>query len=88
MVSQKPLADLKRAALEAEAVWLDARERKLRYLAPDEALLDCSNCHRVVIARDAKGHPPRKLWTCPCSPRVQQRVVRGRTYRRGEAFAS
>jgi hypothetical protein len=82
------LRELKRAALEAEDAWQKVRERTLQRLHADEALLDCRLCDRVVITRDAPGHPPRRLWRCPCAPRVEQKVVRGRPARRGEAFAS
>ena len=82
------LKELKRTALEAEITWRAAREKALSRLQPDEAFLDCGHCYRVVIAQDLEGHPPRMLWRCPCSPRVSQKVVRWRSARRGEAYAS
>lgn len=84
----KDLRQLKTTAIATEEVWQDARERTLKHLRSDEALLDCAHCERVVVSPDALGHPPRQPWRGPCSPRVSQKVVRGRSFRRGEAYAS
>jgi hypothetical protein len=72
------LRRLKEAANAAEHAWQEAREQVLKRLQADEALLDCGHCDRVLVAQDAKGHPPRRLWRCPCTPRVNQRVYRQR----------
>lgn len=82
------LRTLKKAAQDAEAAWQDAREKVLNRLHHDEALLDCGHCDRVVVARDGAGQTTRTLWRCPCSPRVEQKVLRGRPARRGEVYAS
>lgn len=69
------LVRLKKAAIDAEAAWQDAREKALRELRSDEVLVDCSFCHQVFVARNV---PLRQLWFCPCSPRGGQKAIPSR----------